>query len=115
MLLEARRKFVQLDKKLLLCSIALLILVEGYVFTKSSWAAPRDLYYEAEACYRSLRQDPQKRKYRHNWMRCIQKFQSVYKQEPDGPWAAAGLFMSGKMYQSLSQFSGCESGCGTSA
>jgi N-acetylmuramoyl-L-alanine amidase len=72
-------------------------------------AAPRDTYFEAEACYRSLRQNAQKIKYRHNWIRCIKKYESVYRQNPDGPWAAAGLYMSGKMYQKLAKFSGRES------
>ena len=72
-------------------------------------AAPRDTYFEAEACSRSLRQSSQKIKYRHNWIRCIKKYQSVYNQDPDGPWAAAGLYMSGKMYQEQDKFSGKES------
>ena len=87
-------------------SIALLILVEAFLLAGFVLASPRDTYFEAETCYRNLRQNSQKIKYRHNWMRCIQKFQSVYKQDPGGPWAAAGLFMSGKIYQSLAKFSG---------
>ena len=75
-------------------------------------AAPRDTYFEAEACYRSLRQNAQKLKYRHNWIRCIKKYQSVYNQDPNGPWAAAGLYMSGKMYQDLAKFSGKQSDLG---
>ena len=42
-------------------------------------------------------------------MRCIKKYQSVYNQNPSGPWAAAGLYMSGKMYQELAKFSGKDS------
>ena len=72
-------------------------------------AAPRDSYFEAEACYRNLRQNSQKLKYRHNWIRCIKKYQSVYNQDPAGPWAAAGLYMSGKIYQGLAKFSGKDS------
>jgi N-acetylmuramoyl-L-alanine amidase len=90
-------------------SIAVLVLVEIVLFAGFSMAAPGDMYFEAETCYRDLRQDSQKIKYRHNWMQCIQKFQSVYKQDPDGPWAAAGLFMSAKIYQSLARFSGSTS------
>ncbi|MGD8303778.1 MAG: N-acetylmuramoyl-L-alanine amidase [Desulfobacterales bacterium] len=86
--------------------IALVVLVEIVLFAGFSVAAPDDLYFEAETCYRNLRRNPQKIKYRHNWIRCIQKFQSVQKQDPDGRWAAAGLFMSAKMYQSLARFSG---------
>jgi N-acetylmuramoyl-L-alanine amidase len=95
--------------KLLKFAVVLLMMGEISFFSALSLAAPRDLYFEAEACYRSLRQNPQKIKYRHNWMRCIKKFQSVTNQDPAGPWAAAGLYMSGKMYQQLSKFSGRKS------
>jgi N-acetylmuramoyl-L-alanine amidase len=104
--LEAHRKAALFGYKLLLRSIAVVVLVEIVLFAKFSMADPGDLYHEAEICYRDLRQNSQKIKYRHNWMRCIQQFQSVHKQDPDGPWAAAGLFMSAKMYQSLARFSG---------
>ncbi len=96
-------------KKRLIFTIVLLILAEASFFSAFSLAAPRDTYFEAEACYRSLRQNSQKIKYRHNWIRCIKKYQSVYNQAPDGPWAAAGLYMSAKMYQELAKFSGKKS------
>ena len=69
----------------------------------------KDNYFEAEACYKSLRQNSIKLKYRSNWLRCIDKFQKVYRLDPDGPWAAAGLYMSGKLYQELHGYSGKES------
>jgi N-acetylmuramoyl-L-alanine amidase len=100
---------MQTAKKRFITTIILLILAEVIFFSALSVAAPRDAYYEAEACYRSLRQNPQKIKYRHNWLRCIKKYQSVYKQDPAGPWAAAGLYKSAKMYQDLAKFSGKES------
>jgi N-acetylmuramoyl-L-alanine amidase len=96
-------------KKRFITTIILLVLAEVLFFSTFSAAAPRDAYYDAEACYRSLRQNPQKIKYRHNWLRCIKKYQSVYKQDPVGPWAAAGLYKSAKMYQDLAKFSGKES------
>jgi N-acetylmuramoyl-L-alanine amidase len=72
----------------------------------SSAAASRELYFDAEACYQKLRDKPQKQKYRYNWVRCIEKFQEVYRQEPAGPWAAAGLYMSGTLYYELYKRSG---------
>ena len=96
-------------KKLFITAIILLILGEVSLFSAFSAAGPRDAYFDAEACYRSLRQNPQKIKYRHNWLRCIKKYQSVYDQDPAGPWAAAGLYRSAKMYQDLAKFSGKES------
>jgi len=96
-------------KKLFIIAIILLILGEVSLFSAFSATAPRDAYFDAEACYRSLRQNSQKIKYRHNWLRCIRKYQSVYKQDPAGPWAAAGLYRSARMYQDLAKFSGRES------
>jgi len=69
-------------------------------------ASAKDDYFEAEACYKSLRQNPKKLKYRSNWLRCIDKFQKVYRQDPDGPWAAAGLYRSANIYQELHGYSG---------
>lgn len=109
MLLNSHRKCALLNAKLLMRSFALVIAAAMLLFAGFAAAAPRDAYFEAETCYRSLRENPQKIKYRHNWMRCIQKFQSVYRQNPEGPWAAAGLFMSAKMFQSLARFSGSSS------
>jgi N-acetylmuramoyl-L-alanine amidase len=96
-------------KRLFIIAIILLILGEVSLFSAFSAAAPRDTYFDAEACYRSLRQNPQKIKYRHNWLRCIKKYQSVYNQDPEGPWAAAGLYGSAKMYRDLAKYSGWDS------
>ncbi|MDI6686947.1 MAG: N-acetylmuramoyl-L-alanine amidase [Desulfobacterales bacterium] len=67
----------------------------------SSAVMARDKYIKAETCYNNLCKSPEKQKYRHNWLNCIEKFQAVYKHDPSGPWAAAGLYMSGKLYQEL--------------
>ena len=67
----------------------------------SSAVTARDKYINAEVCYNKLCKSPKKQKYRHNWLNCIEKFQAVYRHDPSGPWAAAGLYMSGKLYQEL--------------
>jgi len=67
----------------------------------SSAVTARDKYIKAEVCYNSLCKSPKKQKYRHNWLNCIERFQTVYRHDPSGPWAAAGLYMSGKLYQEL--------------
>jgi N-acetylmuramoyl-L-alanine amidase len=95
--------------KRFITSNILLIFALILLFPSFSTAEPRDTYFDAEACYRSLRQNQSKIKYRHNWMRCIKKFKSVYNQDPAGPWAAAGLYKAAKMYQGLAKFSGKES------
>lgn len=66
-----------------------------------SAATAKDRYYKAEACYKKLRHNSKKQKYRDKWLGCIKKFEEVYRHDPEGPWAAAGLYMSGQLYQEL--------------
>jgi len=66
-----------------------------------SAATAKGKYYNAEACYKKLRHNPRKQKYRDKWLGCIEKFETVYHYDPKGPWAAAGLYMSGQLYQEL--------------
>jgi len=66
-------------------------------------ATARDKYHLAEACYQKLRSRSKKQDYRDHWLACIEKFQAVYRHDPSGPWAPAGLYMSGKLYQQLYQ------------
>jgi N-acetylmuramoyl-L-alanine amidase len=60
-----------------------------------------DAFFEAEACAREVRKSPQKLKVRSNSTRCIDKFQTVYRQDPKGPWAPASLFQAGVLYTEL--------------
>lgn len=66
----------------------------------------RDRYINAEACYKKLRNDSAKQTFRSYWMNCIEKFQEVYRKDPEGPWAAAGLYMTGTLYHQLYRRSG---------
>ena len=75
----------------------------------SRGATPKAAYLSAEACYKELRNSSTKMKYRDNWLRCIEKFEQVYRLDPAGPWAPAGLYRSGKLYQELAKHSGKQS------
>ena len=88
----------------------LIFICVGLIWSVSSQAiTPKQMYGDAETCYKKLRHSQRKIKYRDNWMRCIEKFQKVHRLEPTGPWAAAGLFKSGKLYQELAKRSGKKS------
>ncbi len=78
--------------------------IAGLDFSEA--ASPKTKYYQAESCYRELRTDAQKRKYRHNWLRCIEKFESVHRMAPSGPYAAAGLYSAAELYRELAKYSG---------
>jgi len=76
----------------------LFLLSLGLVGNSVLAADPRDTFFQAQNCYEDLRQHPKKQAYRSHWFKCIEKFRSVYKQDPDGRWAAAGLYNTGKLY-----------------
>ncbi len=61
---KRHRKYIMTEtaKKLFIIAIILLILGEVSLFSAFSAAAPRDAYFDAEACYRSLRQNPHENK-----------------------------------------------------
>ena len=87
---------------ILLTCIAIGILGNGY----SEAITAKQAYFNAEACYKKLRNAPAKMKFRHNWLGCIEKFQTVFRLDSTGPWAPAGMYMSGKLYRELARRSG---------
>ena len=82
----------------------LVAIIHLTVVNQPGWTADtKDLYFSAEAVYRSFKKNPNKQKYRDNWLECIDKYKEVYRADPDGPWAAAGLYMAGTLYYELYQ------------
>jgi N-acetylmuramoyl-L-alanine amidase len=75
--------------------------IAGLQICVSCAVTSKNRYFKAESCYYELRKNIESQKYRDNWLRCINKFQEVYKQDPSGPWAPAGMYMSGKLYGEL--------------
>ena len=90
-------------------SLLLLWLIVFSFPQTSSSETTENLFYQGESCYQNLAKSSTKQKYRQYWLTCIEKFQDVYRREPTGPWAAAGLYMSGRLYLELHQRSGIDS------
>ena len=61
----------------------------------------KDRYIFSENCVNKLRKSSIKQKYRQFWLTCIDSFESVYEHDPQGVWAAAGLYQSGLLYLEL--------------
>ena len=61
----------------------------------------KERYAQADSCYHKLLNSPEKQKLRHNWIQCIEEYQEVYKSEPDGQVASAGLYMVGYLYDEM--------------
>jgi N-acetylmuramoyl-L-alanine amidase len=58
-------------------------------------------YQDALLCFETLQNDPEKKKSRHHWVTCVNGFQSVLMEAPNGPWADDALFMIGRVYAAL--------------
>jgi len=65
----------------------------------------RERFAEAEQCHRELLENPQRNKYRDLWLRCIERYLAVHREDPSGPWAAAGLYKAGGLYLDLHRYS----------
>ena len=64
-------------------------------------ASAESKFYAAERCAGNLQKDPGRQKYRDAWFKCINGFLAVYRHDPHGPWAAAGLYHAGRLYHEL--------------
>ncbi len=71
---------------------------------KSSNSA-RVLLQKAQACKKTLSRSAAKRRYRHNWERCIKKYGKVYKAFPDTNEAAQAMYAAGRLWTNLYGYS----------
>ena len=91
-----RSSFLQL-----LFQLAIACLIHA-VAVSPVWAlTPKKQYHQAETTYAALKKSPRHQKYRDKWLKCIEQYNKVYRLDPSGPWAAAGLYRSGLLYLEL--------------
>jgi len=64
------------------------------------------LLHKAEACTKKLYQSKAKKEYRHNWKRCIKRYEKTYKAFPRTDEAAQALFAASKLWTNLYRYSG---------
>jgi N-acetylmuramoyl-L-alanine amidase len=82
---------------LLLISVAVGFCSPDIVLARTA----KDTYAEANKKYAYLKKSPRLQKYRDKWFACIDLFKDVYRQDPDGAWAAAGMYKTGELYYEL--------------
>lgn len=63
-------------------------------------------YLDADTCYKRLRNSSSKKKKAHEWLKCIKKYENIYKTHPESPWAPAGMYKAAGLYTTLSKLSG---------
>ena len=81
--------------------VALALLVNMTIIWPAWALTPKQQYYLAEKAYATLKKNIRYQKYRDKWLACIDKYQKVYRLDPSGPWAAAGLYKSGVVFLEL--------------
>jgi len=82
--------------------LVILALLMNVCMAWTAWAlTPKQQYYQADKAYATLKKNARYQKYRDRWLACIEKYQNVYRLDPSGPWAAAGLYQSGILYLKL--------------
>jgi N-acetylmuramoyl-L-alanine amidase len=82
--------------------LAALALLINACMAWQAWAlTPKQQYLRAEKTYATLKKNARHQKYRDKWLACIENYQKVYRLDPSGPWAAAGLYKSGTLYLEL--------------
>ncbi|MDA8139236.1 MAG: N-acetylmuramoyl-L-alanine amidase [Desulfobacteraceae bacterium] len=76
---------------------------------RPAWpATTQSKYYTAERCAAELHKNPSQQKHRDRWLTCVQKYLAVYRDDPHGAWAAAGMYQAGILYSQLYKRSNLE-------
>lgn len=60
---------------------------------------------EADRSRHSLEDSEKRKKYRHNWMRCIRRYKEIYTRYPKSNEAAWALYQAGRLYRGLYRYS----------
>ncbi len=86
---------------LLIISVTVGFCSPGIALAKTA----KETYTQADRKYSYLKKNPRLQKYRDKWFACIDLFKDVYRKDPDGPWAAAGMYKTGELYYELYKIS----------
>jgi len=97
-------KKIQLNMFILILSLLSLIISSTASGETDSPAQKK--YYQTAACYKELRKNPEKQEYRNEWLQCIKYSEDIYKLDPNGSWATAGLYLTGHLYDKLYRHTG---------
>jgi len=93
-----------------LCSLflAIFLLVGASEAVSKTSKNPKDLLEEGDRCRDALYRNNKKMKYRHNWLRCIEKYRDLAADYPKSDQAVWALYKAARMNSKLYQYSGLE-------
>ncbi len=67
---------------------------------------PAALLHKADQCRNSLQGSEKKKKFRHNWLRCINAYKNIYARYPKSDQATWAMYHSARLYTGLYVYSG---------
>jgi len=85
--------------------LALTLTCPSNAFCKAA-KNPEALLREADQCRKSLSGSTERKKFRHNWMNCINRYEDIYTLYPKSDQAAWALYHSARLYTGLYIYSG---------
>jgi len=94
-----------IDLYIVLIFIVLTLPFPPKVFCKSTKNAESFLH-EADQCRKSLSGSAERKKFRHNWLRCIDRYKDIYTRYPKSDQAAWAIYHSARLYTGLYIYSG---------
>jgi len=82
------------------------ILMSG-IFPANGWPDnAKDLYLQADECYKKLRNSESLKKKETEWLNCISKYETIQRQYPESSWAPAGMYKAAQLNLNLAKISG---------
>ena len=91
---------------ILILILAACFIAPGYEALARSSKKPELLLKKADRCRKSLYRSSGDRKYRHNWLKCVHKYEIIYKRFPKNDQAAWAMYHSAHLYTHLYTYSG---------
>ncbi len=85
--------------------LSLLFVVSFQKPSISSASSAGIFLQKARSCTKQLYQSPRKKKYRHNWERCINRYEKIYRTFPESDEAACALYGAGELWAYLYRYS----------
>jgi len=90
---------------LIIIFMALCFMITPEALGKTASEA-KTLIKQADQCRKSLYESKEKKRYRHNWLRCIRRYHHIYVHYPKSDKAAWSLYRSAQMFTKLYRYSG---------
>ena len=95
-------------KSIAVLVVLALLLVAGHESECVAGTAghPKTLLKQADRCRKKLDGSSARKKYRDNWIRCINQYKKIYETYPTSDQAAWALYHSARLYKGLHKYSG---------